>query len=1255
MEKTMKVGLESILDHIDDLIICISLEGEIILANCLITKILGYNKEYITGQDFFSLLSPEDKVKVKSAFEKDNPKGQSINLPLRIKNKEGNYKNFNFTAKIIEENQEILVVGTLKPTRRKGFKRARNFDFFRLYGTTLYSLFDAIFILNAEDPPKIIDCNPSAEEIFGYSRKEFIGRDTSFLHINNEYLQSFQKKLYIEIEKKGYLRNYYHKMRRKSGVKFPSEHSVLPLIDQYDRRIGWISVVRDISEKIQIEKKFIESEEKYRLIAENANLVILILDADGMIKYINKTPLKSNYKYEREELIGKRASNFIHSDYLENGTFSLIKHMKKGKGTVEVKIRHKDGHYVDVELNSSLFLDSQNQVNQLVIVRNITERKEFERELENSKEKYRLITENANDLIAILNEKYQHIFINQPAYSRLLGYSKEDMDGKTRFDIIHPEDLKRALDSLKKGAEMGEGSIELRLKHKDGHYLWIEFMGKKYYNQNGNVRGLLVGRDISQKKEAESKLRESEEKFKSIFNNSPIGIELYGSQGNLIEVNKADLEIFGFSEEMIPYNYNFFEDPNTPETIKDEFMQGKTVRFQKEYDFDLIKKNSIYPTSRKGKICHDVIVTPLRLADKEGFSHFFAQIRDITSQKLSEKKIEESEQKYRLITENTNDLIRVLDENFRIEFANEAHLRFLGYTSEELIGTRILNLIHPEEYPETRSLMKKVIKYGEAFREGRIKHKNGSWIWFRINGKRFEDKKGNQKYLFVTHNISERKETEQRLIDSEEKYRLITENANDLICVLNEKLRYEYVNEATHKKVLGYSKEELIGNLASKFVHKEDFKKITKAIVQTYKTGQAKYEERYRHKEGYWLWLDVKLTQYKEIEGMKKFLAIKRDISERKHSEYLLKKSEKKYRHLFEKSPNSIMILNTQGFILDCNSVTEEILGLKKEEIIGKSCVDLLNLSPEKQFVLTEPNKAIARGVLSESKEIEINMGENEKIWINLLASLVKLENSHFVQVIVQDITEKKNFEDLIYRQYQELSELSKVKSELLRRTSHELKTPLISIKGFSELLLTLHSDRLDDDTILIVKEIKQGCERLELLIHDILTASSLESGREKFDPQADDLGFLIKFCAQELKMIFKMRKQEIRLDLEENLITHFEKEKIYDVLNNLLTNASKFSPSHSQIYVKSEKKDDMIVTLIEDEGIGFLPSEKEKIFKQFGKIERYGKGWNIASEGTGLGLYIAKKIVELHNGKIWMDSNGRNQGSTFYFSLPIL
>jgi len=272
-------------------------------------------------------------------------------------------------------------------------------------------------------------------------------------------------------------------------------------------------------------------------------------------------------------------------------------------------------------------------------------------------------------------------------------------------------------------------------------------------------------------------------------------------------------------------------------------------------------------------------------------------------------------------------------------------------------------------------------------------------------------------------------------------------------------------------------------------------------------------------------------------------------------------------------------------------------------------------------------------------------MGETR--WIEIFSKTISYEGGPAVLITILDINEKKKAEE-------ELKRLNKLKSELLTRSSHELKTPLMSIKGFTELLTLKFQDTLNDEELFFVSEIRKGCFRLETLVEDILKTAELESGTIHLEKSEEDLSLIIKKCVRELKGFADSRNHTINIMIHDNLETSFEKEEIRQALNNILSNAIKYTPPYGKIDIQSRIGNNFIIVSIKDTGIGFTEEEKEQLFKRFGKIERFGQGFDIISEGSGLGLYISKKIIELHGGDVWVESEGRNKGSAFYFSLPV-
>jgi signal transduction histidine kinase len=194
----------------------------------------------------------------------------------------------------------------------------------------------------------------------------------------------------------------------------------------------------------------------------------------------------------------------------------------------------------------------------------------------------------------------------------------------------------------------------------------------------------------------------------------------------------------------------------------------------------------------------------------------------------------------------------------------------------------------------------------------------------------------------------------------------------------------------------------------------------------------------------------------------------------------------------------------------------------------------------------------------------------------------------------------------------------------------------------------------LDEKILSFLRRIKEGSNRLEALINSFMEGSQLEEAVIRMNLRQEDVSDLIQEVLHELGGFIGMRKQTISVSLDEKLITTIDKEKIYTVISNILINAIDYTPQGGKISIKSSIDKKFLTISVRDNGIGLTEEEKECLFKPFGKIERYGKGWDINVGGMGMGLYISKEIIELHGGKIWAESEGRSKGSEFHFSLPI-
>lgn len=251
-----------------------------------------------------------------------------------------------------------------------------------------------------------------------------------------------------------------------------------------------------------------------------------------------------------------------------------------------------------------------------------------------------------------------------------------------------------------------------------------------------------------------------------------------------------------------------------------------------------------------------------------------------------------------------------------------------------------------------------------------------------------------------------------KLLESEEKYRLITENIDDLIIVLNSQFEVTYLNIETHKQTLGHIFQYGKALTEQNYIHPDDLKKLITKMKCCIDMGEMlSIIIRIRHQNGSYFWFDIKGKTFKGENEEEKLLIMARDVTERKRAEQMLIESEKKYRNLFENSPNAIVLTNEEGIILDCNPATEKIFGFKENELIGKNYTTLIIFTSDQISHLIKRYKNFLQYKKSEPLELQISKKDASLAWICYHSSMIEISNEILIENIVQDITEKKKIE----------------------------------------------------------------------------------------------------------------------------------------------------------------------------------------------------------------------------------------------------
>lgn len=367
--------------------------------------------------------------------------------------------------------------------------------------------------------------------------------------------------------------------------------------------------------------------------------------------------------------------------------------------------------------------------------------------------------------------------------------------------------------------------------------------------------------------------------------------------------------------------------------------------------------------------------------------------------------------------------------------------------------------------------------------------------------------------------------------------------------------------------------------------------------------------------------------------------------------------AERKYRNLYDQSLDMCRIVNADSIILECNKAYEENLGYTREEIIGKTIFE-----HDAEESIADHHKMIETW-RKEGKVLNVELWfkrkDGSKFPVILSSNGVFDEEGKLVasNTIIRDITEihdaRKKIQEseaIIKKQLEELKQADELKSQFASMVTHELKTPLVPIKGYCEMLkepgLMGELNAEQKDAVLLIH---QSAIRLEGLIADVLDSQKLDMGKMKFTKENFRVDEIMSLMIKDLSSMMKDKQIEYVNLTKDASVVNADKNRIYQVLRNLIGNAVDFVPLKGRIEICAQSNDGEVLFYCKDNGLG-IPKEKQgSLFKKFYQVDTSATRKH---GGTGLGLAICKGIVEGLGGRIWLESDA-GKGSTFYFTLP--
>ena len=504
------------------------------------------------------------------------------------------------------------------------------------------------------------------------------------------------------------------------------------------------------------------------------------------------------------------------------------------------------------------------------------------------------------------------------------------------------------------------------------------------------------------------------------------------------------------------------------------------------------------------------------------------------------------------------------------------------------------------------------------------------------------------------------KKYEEALKSSYEMLQLVMDNIPHYIFWKDTNLVYMGCN-MNYTKLLGAEDPQyVIGNTDSELlIDKEKIRYLGERENYVINSDKAQFNtiEEWVLNDGAKVWFEINRIPMHVSSGKSVgILVTYNDITIKIIAEQKLIESEEKFRTIAEQSQMGITILqdNIFKYINRAVSIITEypIKGMLNNSIEQLKTIihpeDLLSAIK----LIQKEQKSESESVLSSTLRFVTKSGKVK--WIEIYLKYIAYQDKSAKLIMLDDITDKKEAERLIVEENIKLSELDRIRRDLLTRISHELKTPLISVYSGSEMLLDYYIDQFNEDSLEIIEMIYRGGKKLKVLIETLLDVSRIESGKLELHKSKENISEIISECIDDMTLLSKNRNIAIQTDLPNELYLEVDKLRINQVFTNILSNGIKNTPSNGKIDVISTEDGSFVDFAIIDTGVGLTEKEKTQIFKKFGKIERYGQQMDVEIGGTGLGLYISKEIVELHGGQILVESKGRDKGSTFTIRLPM-